>query len=65
MRTIDTCPLCRGRGTNRRAAGRYRPDRTNLRDRCVACRGAGGIDLRRLQQLVRRGTEVVIRRGAR
>ena len=54
MLTIETCPLCRGRGTNRRAAARYRPSRSNRRDRCPACRGDGCIALRRLQQIMRR-----------
>jgi hypothetical protein len=55
MQTIQTCPLCDGRGTSRRATGIYRPRRTKLRDRCLACRGTGGIALRRLQHIVRRG----------
>ena len=46
MQTIETCPLCRGCGANRRAIGIYKPGHTNPRDRCVACRGSGGIETR-------------------
>jgi len=61
MRTIETCPLCLGRGTRRRSDGIYRPGRTNPRDRYIACHGDGGIEFRRLQQLVLTG--VVISSG--
>jgi hypothetical protein len=53
MQTIETCPLCLGRGTRRRSAGIYRPGHTHPRDQCAAYHGSGGIERRRLCQIVR------------
>ena len=58
----EESPLCRTRGTRRKADGAFKRGKIDPRLACPACKSEGGIERRRLQAIVRRGLKTEVAR---